>query len=119
MESRQYVGSPKTPLHNWLTGARREPMESIGEFQAHRKPVESLDDDLLVPSTEFHPEHHISLKEKDFRKCETADEDFVLPYGWHTSIWVSFIKLKLRSFLNHCLSGISFLATQFPSSFLH
>lgn len=82
VESRQYVGSPKTPLHSWLRGARREPMESIGEFQAHRKPVESLDDDLLVPSTEFHPEHHISLKEKDFRKCETAEEDFVLPYDW-------------------------------------
>lgn len=94
-------------------------MESIGEFQAHRKPVESLDDDLLVPSTEFHPEHHISLKEKDFRKCETAEEDFVLPYGWHASIWVSFIHLKLRKFFYLCFSGISFLAAQFPSSFLH
>lgn len=66
-----------------MAGAKREPMESIGEFQAHRKPVESLDDDLVVPSTELHPEHHKSLKEKDFRKLRTAEEDFVFPYGWH------------------------------------
>lgn len=60
-------------------------MESIGEFQANRKPVESLDDDLVVPSTE----HHISLKENDFRKFGTTEKDFVLPYGWHASIWLS------------------------------
>lgn len=82
VEPRQYVGLPKTPLHNWMTGAKREPVESIGEFQAHRKPVESLDDDLVVPGMELHPEHHKSLKEKDFRKLRTTEEDFVFPYDW-------------------------------------
>lgn len=32
---------------------------------------------------------------------------------------VIFIHLKLRKFLYHCLSGTSFLAAQFSSSFLH
>lgn len=96
VEPRQYVGLPKTPLHNWMTGAKREPMESIGEFQAHRKPVESLDDDLVVPSMELNPEHHKSLKEKDFRKLRTTEEDFVFPYGSHASFFVcrSFLQYK-------------------------
>uniref|UniRef100_A0A8W8KFG8 Caspase-2 n=1 Tax=Magallana gigas TaxID=29159 RepID=A0A8W8KFG8_MAGGI len=61
VEPRQYVGLPKTPLHNWLTGAKREPMESIGEFQAHRKPVESLDDDLVVPNWPSEQNHAQSM----------------------------------------------------------
>lgn len=70
-----------------MTGAKREPMESIGEFQAHGKPGESFDDDLVVPSMELHPEHHKSLKEKDFRKLRTTEEDFVFPYGSHASFF--------------------------------
>lgn len=75
-------------------------MESIGEFQAHRKPVESLDDDLV----ELHPEHHKSLKEKDFRKLRTTEEDFVFPYGWHASFFVC--RSSPVVFFN--ISGISF-----------
>lgn len=87
-----------------MTGAKREPVESIGEFQAHRKPVESLDDNLVVPSMDLHPEHHKSLKEKDFRKLRTTEEDFVFPYGSHASFFVC------RSFpvVFFNISGISF-----------
>lgn len=113
VESRQYVGSPKTPLHNWLSGARREPMESIGEFQANRKPVESLDDDLVVPSTE----HHISLKENDFRKFGTTEKDFVLPYGWHASIWLSLYTWNFASFFTIVLAGQVSLPHSSPAVF--